>query len=98
MQKTSVINKTKPFLKWAGGKTQMLPDIEKYLPIEYGKYIEPFVGAGALFFHLGSSQSVISDANGELILTYEVIRDAPDVLIKELQEFKNEEKFFYEVR
>lgn len=90
--------KAKPFLKWAGGKTQMLTDLEKFLPFEFEKYIEPFIGAGALFFHLNSEMNVISDANAELIDTYKVIRDSPDELIEKLQEYKNEEKFFYKVR
>ena len=45
----------KPFLKWAGGKTQLIPYLLKYIPTEFNKYIEPFVGAGALFFHLNHS-------------------------------------------
>ncbi len=65
----------KPFLKWAGGKTQLIPHLLKYIPKEFNKYIEPFVGAGALFFHLNHSRSIISDLNEELIITYEVVRD-----------------------
>lgn len=98
MRNIKSYNRAKPFLKWAGGKTQMLSDIEKYVPVNYNKYLEPFIGAGALFFHLGFKDSIISDTNEELIFTYEVIRDTPDDLISELREFKNEEEFFYNVR
>jgi len=98
MQIINTETKAKPFLKWAGGKTQMLSDIERFVPVDFGKYIEPFIGAGALFFHLESNDSVIADANGELIHTYEVIRDTPEQLIEELSKFKNNEKHFYETR
>lgn len=53
--------KAKPILKWAGGKTQMLGDIMPKIPENYGKYIEPFIGGGALFFALNSNQSIIAD-------------------------------------
>lgn len=98
MKIVSTIGRTKPFLKWAGGKTQMLSDLEQYVPVEYNQYIEPFIGAGALFFHLRAEKSIIADSNFELILTYEVIRDTPSLLIEKLKEFKNTEEFFYSVR
>lgn len=92
---------SKPFLKWAGGKRQLLPEIESNLPEEIKTskdidlYIEPFVGGGALFFHLVSNynvkRSIINDINPELILTYKVIKLFPEDLIKELRSL--EEKF-----
>lgn len=80
--------KVKPFLKWAGGKGQLLSEIEKYYPFENGritKYAEPFVGGGAVLFDILSKHDLeavyISDINAELINTYHIIRDDIDELI-----------------
>lgn len=90
----------KPFLKWAGGKTQLLNVIEDRFPDEIkktrkiSKYFEPFVGGGALFFHLMNNyevdESYIYDINKELILTYKVIQKHPEDLIELLSDFKKE--------
>lgn len=90
--------KAKPFLKWAGGKTQLINEIIKYIPKNYNKFIEPFIGAGALFFYLEPEKGIIADSNHELINTYEVIRDNPYELIEELCKFENIEEEFYKVR
>lgn len=87
-----------PILKWAGGKTQMLGDIIPRMPEEYGKYIEPFIGGGALFFKLKKEKSIISDSNPELINMYREVADHCDQVIEILKEYKNEEKMFYAVR
>lgn len=88
----------KPFLKWAGGKTQLLPELSKYIPIYFNKYIEPFIGGGAFFFHLNPHNAIISDSNYELIVTYRTIRDSVEDVIYLLRTFKNEESFYYEMR
>lgn len=88
----------KPFLKWAGGKTQLLQELRKNIPSQYGKYIEPFAGGGALFFHLAPKNAVISDSNEELINAYRVVKQYVNALIKELGKFKNEEAYYYDVR
>ncbi len=79
----------KPFLKWAGGKTQLLEEIRKYYPFmnkSITKYAEPFVGGGAVLFDILSKYDLeeiyISDINGELINTYKIIRDNPNKLVK----------------
>jgi DNA adenine methylase len=90
--------KTKPFLKWAGGKTQLLKEIAEHIPATYGKYIEPFLGGGALFFFLKPKNAILSDSNPELINCYKVVRDNIESLILLLKRYKNEEKFFYKVR
>lgn len=89
--------KIKPFLKWAGGKGQLLPEIEKLYPFENGnitKYAEPFVGGGAVLFDiLGEydlEQVYISDINPELINTYRMIRDNIDALIFFLSNLQDE--------
>src|SRR2546429_137796 len=89
--------RAKPFLKWAGGKTQLLPDIQELLPpeLEQGKirrYIEPFVGGGAVFFFLGQfyelEEIIISDINAELLVTYQTVRDDVEGLIESLSYLK----------
>lgn len=88
----------KPFLKWAGGKTQLIPELSKYLPTRFNKYIEPFIGGGAFFFYLNPGKAIISDSNEELIITYKAVRDNVEDVIKILATYKNEESFFYKIR
>lgn len=87
----------KPFLKWAGGKGQLLKEIERYYPFKDGKvtkYAEPFIGGGAVLFDILSKYDLkeiyISDINSELMNTYRIIRDDVNVLIKMLYEMQNE--------
>lgn len=89
-----------PFLKWAGGKRQLLHEIRKYVPREFKTYFEPFAGAGAVLFDLQPPRAVINDANEELINCYRVIRDKPEELIRlaERHRRKDSEKYFYEQR
>jgi DNA adenine methylase len=88
---------TKPFLKWAGGKTQLLPAIE-HLIKPYDSYIEPFLGGGALFFHLKPRKAILADSNPELINCYEVVKNDVEKLILTLKDYKNEKEFFYKIR
>jgi len=88
----------KPFLKWAGGKTQLIPVLSKYIPTNYNKYIEPFIGGGAFFFYLNPKKAIISDSNEELITTYKAVRDDVEEIIAILNGYKNEESFFYKIR
>lgn len=94
----------KPFVKWAGGKRQLLTELEKHLPRKFRRYYEPFVGGGALFFHLFKKDliknAIISDRNEDLINAYLVIRDHLQKLIEELksEEFKNNEESYYQIR
>ena len=85
--------KVKPFLKWAGGKGQLLSEIEKYYPFadrKITKYAEPFVGGGAVLFDILGKYELeavyISDINAELINTYRIIRDDIDELISLTQQ------------
>ena len=66
-----------PFLKWPGGKRWFMKKYSNIFPLNYEKYIEPFLGSGSTFFHLLPPQSILSDSNSELITLYEVMRDAP---------------------
>lgn len=71
-----------PFLKWAGGKRQLLREIRKYVPREYNVYFEPFLGAGAVLFDLQPASARINDANPELINCYRVVKENPEELIR----------------
>jgi DNA adenine methylase len=64
-----------PFLKWAGGKTSLLPELMKHVPTRLRRYHEPFVGGGAMFFAVAPRRAVLSDANGELIHCWKQVRD-----------------------
>jgi DNA adenine methylase len=92
----------KPFLKWAGGKRQLLPVIKKYIPAHINNYTyyEPFIGAGALFFELQPKKAVINDSNTQLIMTYTVIKEHTEALIQLLSDYqhKNTEDYFYQTR
>ena len=89
-----------PFLKWVGGKRQLMPSIVDHLPenIKDYKYIEPFIGGGAVFFNLQPKNAVINDYNEELINVYQVIKDNLDELIIDLKKHKNEAEYFYSIR
>jgi DNA adenine methylase len=90
--------KGQPFLKWAGGKTQLLQELLARMPDTYEVFYEPFIGGGALYFAVSPSQAVIADINEDLVNAYTVVRDNPKELIKALSKFKNEKEYFYEVR
>ncbi|NLN64794.1 MAG: DNA adenine methylase [Clostridiaceae bacterium] len=88
----------KPALKWIGGKTQLLSTIVPLLPDKYNTYCEPFVGGGALLFHIQPHTAIINDINTEIITAYNVIKYDVENLIVELKTFKNESDFYYWVR
>lgn len=79
-----------PFVKWAGGKRQLLPEIKKRLPAVFNNYYEPFIGGGALLLELGHTPSTISDNNHVLIDAYKTIRDFPNELKKQLNDIQEE--------
>ena len=89
-----------PFLKWAGGKRQLMPEIREMLPdgVTTHPYYEPFIGGGALFFELLPKRAVINDYNEELINVYTVIIDNPSELIEDLKRHKNTAEYFYKIR
>ena len=89
-----------PFLKWVGGKRQIMPSIVFLLPknIKDYTYVEPFVGGGAVLFHLQPESAIINDFNEELINVYEVIKNNLNELIADLKKHKNESGYFYVIR
>lgn len=90
----------KPFVKWVGGKRQLLPEIQKKITAagHYTKYYEPFLGGGAVLLNLQPKTAIVNDYNEELINAYIVIRDEVDPLIRTLKTYKNEKDFFYNIR
>ena len=89
----------KPFLKWAGGKGQLLSQLEEHLPADLHKqaftYIEPFVGGGAMLFYMlrkfpNITHAVINDINSHLVTAYRVIKGHPDELIRRLSDLEHE--------
>lgn len=99
MSKTTIRNRlVQPFVKWAGGKRQLLSEIEKYTPKRITTYYEPFLGGGAVLFHLQPKKAIVNDFNSELINVYLTIKNNVDDLIKDLTKHKNEEEYYYEVR
>ncbi|SEL43255.1 DNA adenine methylase [Parapedobacter koreensis] len=87
-----------PFLKWVGGKRQLLDAISSMKPAQFGSYYEPFVGGGAVLFHLQPKRATINDANAELINVYNVIRNTPNELVEDLVTHENEADYFYRIR
>ncbi len=77
-----------PFVKWAGGKRQLLSEIKKRLPADFNNYYEPFIGGGALLLELGHTPSIIGDNNHVLIDAYKTIRDFPNELKKQLNDIQ----------
>ena len=97
----------KPFVKWAGGKRQLLPIITNHIPKIFERYFEPFVGGGAVFFSLASTQRkkkwFLSDLNSDLVLSYVTIRDNVKDLISSLESHahnysKNQTVYYYKIR
>jgi DNA adenine methylase len=97
----------KPFLKWVGGKGRVIAQLEQFFPDNFNNYFEPFVGGGAIYFHLGSKKSTINDINNNLTCTYINVRDNVEDLIKELIILKDkymslnpesQKTMYYEVR
>ncbi len=90
----------KPFLKWAGGKRQLLPEIKKIIPSNYTKYYEPFVGAGSVLFSIQPKKAVINDTNRELINCYRTIKENPEELLELCQQHKkrHSKEHYYKLR
>lgn len=88
----------KPFIKWAGGKSQLLSTLRKIIPTSFKKYYEPFLGGGALFFDQGFSPAYLADSNPELMNCYRAVRNQSKKLIKLLSTYQISEKEYYRIR
>jgi DNA adenine methylase len=97
-----------PFVKWAGGKGQLLSKLDSIVPSQFNRYFEPFLGGGAMFFHLVSDRNMridayLSDINQELITAYQVVKNYVNKLIHHLRKYqreynKNPSEYYYELR
>jgi DNA adenine methylase len=91
--------RTRPFLKWAGGKQWLAPIAAALIqPGSTSRYFEPFLGGGSLFFAVQPARAVLSDLNAELICTYRALRDHVDPLIAELSRYPHDRDFFHAMR
>lgn len=102
---THIPRNAKPFLKWAGGKQQLLSQLEPFFPNAFERYFEPFVGGGAVFFHLWNTYRVpenvfLLDNNDELINAYRVVRDDLDELLDILSMHQRNHcaQYYYRIR
>jgi DNA adenine methylase len=100
--KTESLHTTKPFLKWAGGKVNIIKELVKYLPpdIKSLRYIEPFLGGGSMFFYLSPSKATVSDLNEKLINCYKQVRDNPEQVYSFLVKYqkRHSSEFYYKLR
>lgn len=88
-----------PFLKWAGGKRSLILQLREFIPANFQSFHEPFLGAGSMFFSMPEdARKYVNDFNGELILTYQALRDDLEGVIRELSQFRNEREFYLSVR
>ena len=92
-----------PFVKWAGGKRQLIPQIRDRMPEKYNDYYEPFVGGGAVIFDLLPANALINDINKALINTYRIICNESDAFLKEVNRLDNDmwedgKKYYYSIR
>ena len=74
-----------PFVKWAGGKRQLIPQIRERMPEQFNNYYEPFVGGGAVIFELLPENAVINDINRALINAYQMICEHPQEFLQEIK-------------
>ena len=97
------ISNISPFVKWAGGKRQLLPQIKERMPEKYNNYFEPFVGGGAVLFELLPSSALINDINKALINAYRQICNVPEAFINAVNRLDTEmwedgKKYYYSLR
>ena len=90
--------KAQPFVKWVGGKRQLLSQFAELFPKKFENYFEPFLGGGAVFFNLQKKKSYLSDINVELINAYQVVKNYPEELIQLLKTFEYSKEFYTEIR
>jgi len=94
----TIVGVPHPFLKWAGGKRQLISQFSHYFPTNFKKYIEPFIGGGAIFFYLLPKAAILIDNNEALINCYSVIQNNVSELIESLKKHKNEKLYYYKIR
>jgi DNA adenine methylase len=88
----------RPFVKWVGGKSQLIAPLIQRVPTDFKRYFEPFVGGGALMFKTQPKNAYISDINSELINAYQIVKEDVKSLIKDLRKHVYDKDYFYKVR
>ena len=85
------LHKPNPFIKWVGGKRQIISQhLDQLFPNEFNTYIEPFVGGGAVLFHLQPENAIVNDLNSELINAYQMLQKHPQALMSQLDHYKTQ--------
>lgn len=89
-----------PFLKWPGGKRWLVHQYASLFPLQYRRYLEPFLGGGAVFFHLTPQRAVLADTNSELVNAYRCLKKNAQVIEKRLADlqYKHSETLYYRIR
>src|SRR3990172_1603404 len=89
-----------PFFKWAGGKRWLVNEYASLFPSQYGRYLEPFLGGGAVFFYLTPKRAVLSDTNTDLVNAYQSLKKHAEVIEKRLAELqhKHNKRLYYHIR
>src|SRR5688572_11281376 len=89
----------RPFLKWTGGKQWLAAIAQALIPEDFdGRYFEPFLGGGSVFFALGVRRAVLGDANAELIAAFEGVQKSPDRVIDLLRSYPHDREFYERIR
>jgi DNA adenine methylase len=95
---SEALKTARPFVKWAGGKRQILRELLKHVPSKHGRYFEPFVGGGALFFATRPKRAILADVNERLVRAYTGVRDDVEAVIALLKKWPHDPVFFEKTR
>ncbi|MCM2436848.1 Dam family site-specific DNA-(adenine-N6)-methyltransferase [Periweissella beninensis] len=89
-----------PFIKWVGGKRQLLPELNKYIPVNFKNYYEPFLGGGAFLLNLQPKKAIVNDYNEELIITWKIVKEKPEELLQllEIHQKNNSKEYYLDLR
>lgn len=89
---------TRPLLRWAGSKRQLLPELRAALPTDWRRYVEPFAGSACFFFSLKPNEAILGDFNKELIHFYSILKKHPRLLAREVHSFEHTADEYYRIR
>jgi DNA adenine methylase len=100
MQNVSCLNSVSPFLKWAGGKRWLVDTHTGYFDVEFERFVEPFLGSAAVYFHLAPTSALLSDSNHQLIETYNAIQEDYSRVVRHLRRHsrRHSKEYYYETR